>query len=354
MRAIQPSRRRTSLWVKLLLGFGILLVGGVGTVAALGAMKIIDLQRLAFWSKPKTYPADWFEIPICVKPVPPYTAVTRDYVDVIHASPQQAQQYAEKGILIALAQVRGRVTARQHAANYCFTEDDFLPKGTRAGIAGGTPSGKEAITLDVAACKLQGVHDLREGDHVDLLASIPVDMPGGQHAGNHPGFNVVSAPDMAFLPKRGLVRTLVHDGVVVQKVTPRSKPISSSSLTQGTMTRTVPVEEIVIAVEPMEAKLLSEAIGLQYEITCLARSGRPEPPGVKTKPGNEKTKAADVDADLNPFAGTRYVEVMVGDKRQHVVFYGTGGSPRLPPQDDGQPAGAAAGASGEARNLKPE
>ena len=47
-------------------------------------------------------------------------------------------------------------------------------------MAGGTPPGKLAITLD--AGKLKGVHDLKEGDHVVLLASISVDMPGAGHS----------------------------------------------------------------------------------------------------------------------------------------------------------------------------
>jgi len=319
------------------------LVGGVGTVAALGALKVIDLRQLAFWSKPKTYPSDWLEIPICVKSVPPYTAVSREHVDWLHVAPEDGPKYAAKGIMLKFADVRGRVTARQHLAGFGFTEGDFLPKGSSAGIAGGTPSGKEAITLDVAACKLQGVHDLREGDHIDLLASIPVEMPGIGHTTSHPGINVVSTPDQALLPKQGLVRTLVNDGVVVKPVTLRNKPISSNSLTQGTMTRTVPVEEIVIAVEAMEAKKLSQAIGLQYDITCLIHSGRPEPPSIGPKVVAEKSKVSDSNADLNPFAGTRSVEVMVGDKRQQVVFYGQGGSPQVTQQDEGRDPGANGG-----------
>ena len=101
---------------------------------------------------------------------------------------------------------------------YCFTEEDFLPEGTHPGVAGGTPEGKRAITLD--AGNLKGcVHELKEGDHVDLLASVPVDMPGAGHANSgRSGTNVVAAPDALLLPKRGLVRPLVQDGVVVAPV----------------------------------------------------------------------------------------------------------------------------------------
>ena len=39
----------------------------------------------------------------------------------------------------------------------------------------------------------------------------------------------------------------------------------------------MPVQEIVIAVEPQEVAPLAEAMDLKYEITCVARSGRPRP-----------------------------------------------------------------------------
>ena len=38
-----------------------------------------------------------------------------------------------------LSKIRGRVTAREKAAPFFFTEDDFLPEGTHPGVAGGTP-----------------------------------------------------------------------------------------------------------------------------------------------------------------------------------------------------------------------
>ena len=140
--------------------------------------------------------------------------------------------------------------AREKPAEYAFKEEDFLPEGTSPGVAGGTPEGKLAITLD--AGKLKGVvYDLKAGDHVVLQASTAVDMPGAGHSnGGRFGTNVVATPNMTLLPKRSLVRTLVQDGVVVTPARTRNMPISSSSLMQGTTTRTVPVQEIVIAVDP--------------------------------------------------------------------------------------------------------
>ena len=65
--------------------------------------------------------------------------------------------------------------------------------------------------------------------------------------------------------------------MVVIPVKTRNVPTTVSSLTQGASTRTMPVQEIVLAVAPEEVAPLAEAIDLKYEITCAARSGRPEP-----------------------------------------------------------------------------
>ena len=279
MRAIKPNMRHRSPWRTVLLALVAIVIGGAGTVAALACLKVIDPAKLAFWrTQGKPIPAGWIPIPLSARPIPAYTMVTRDYL----MNPKTAQwvlvykppKAVPKGVIIRLSKIRGRVTAREKPAGYVFTESDFLPPGTRPGVVGGTPQGKRAITLD--ASKLKGAHDLSEGDHVDLLASVSVDMPGaGRSSSGRLGTNVVATPDMALLPKRSLVRPLVQDGVVVTPVRTRNVPISSSSLTQGTTTRTMPVQEIVLAVDPQEVAPLAEAMDLKYEITCVARSGRP-------------------------------------------------------------------------------
>ena len=235
---------------------------------------------------------------------------------------------------------------------------------------------KRAITLD--AGKLKGVHDLKEGDHLDLLASVPVDMPGVGHSGGRSGANVVVAPDRLWLPKRSSVIPLVQDGVVVTPVRVRNAPVSS---TQSGSVRTKPEEEIVIAVEPQEVWPLAEAMDLKYEITCVARSGRPLSPtasspnqssgglptvlaallkAVQTNSlanGSDKAKqapdgtqtasrdklaaaggtqgASDITPGFDPMAHTRYTEVMIGPQRQYVVFAGPGSSPVVALQEGG-------------------
>jgi hypothetical protein len=347
MRAIKPSNRRRSLWSTVLLGFSALVIGGVGTVATLGYLKVIDLERLAFWRKPQPIPADWIAIPICAKPIPAYTAVTRDYLlspmtgDWLmdHQPPEKVQALVKKGVITDIEKIRGRVTAREHGALFYFSENDFLPAGTRPGVVGGTPAGKRAITLD--AGKLKGVHDLKEGDHLDLLASVPVDMPGAGRSGGRSGANVVVAPDRLWLPKRSSVSTLVQDGVVVTPVRVRNAPVNS---TQSGSVRTTPVQEIVIAVEPEEVAPLAEAMDLKYEITCVARSGRPlavaasspnQPSGNKIVAAGGKQGSSDITPGFDPMAHTRYTEVMIGAQRQYVVFAGPGSSPVVALQEAG-------------------
>lgn len=395
MRAIKPSNRRRSLWSTVLLGFIALAIGGVGTVAALGYLKVIDLERLAFWRKTQPIPADWVAVPMCARPIPAYTSVTRDYM----VNPRTAEwivipmppgAIVKARVIAERSKILGRVTAHEVPGGYCFTEADFLPLGTSPGVAGGTPPGKLAMTLD--ASKLKGMcYDLKAGDHVVLQASTAVDMPGAGHSNSGQlGTKMVATPDMLLLPKRSFIRTLVQDGVVVMPVQTRNVPISSSSLTQGATTRTMPVQEIIIAVDPQDVPLLNEAIDLKYEITCLAQSGRPVPvpsstsnspagedsqggvtqflaalakavlrpasapaPEKAASPGSVKSVngpksespaknrvAMYSTPGLDPMAQIRFMEVMIGPQRQFVLFNGPGNSPLVALQDDGLAKGS--------------
>jgi Flp pilus assembly protein CpaB len=352
MRAIQPNNHRRSRQRTVLLTLMAIVIGGAGTVAALAALKVIDPEKLAFWrERRRPIPADWVAIPFCVRPIPAYTRVTREYLMIDLKNDNWALRwYPPKKVPAAairkIKDILGRVTAREKPAAYAFVESDFLPPGSSPGVAGGTPEGKRAITLD--AGKLNGVYDLKEGDHVDLLASVSVDMPGAGHSNSgRLGTSIVATPNMdLLLPKRGYVRSLVQDGVVVTPVRIRNAPTSSSSLTQGATTRTRPVQEIVLAVDPEEVAPLAEAMDLKYEITCVTRSGRPmsvpspaarSSAGKHTKsetPGHDRA-AADITPGLNPLAQIRFMEVMIGSQRQFVLFTGPGNSPVVAPQDDG-------------------
>ena len=68
----------------------------------------------------------------------------------------------------------------------------------------------------------------------------------------------------------------------------------------------MPVQEIVLAVDPQEVAPLAEAMDLKYEITCVARSGRPaavpSPPAQPAAGGISQVLAAFAKAATAPGA----------------------------------------------------
>ncbi len=397
MRAIKPNAHRRSLWRHCAPDAA----GGCrrrcGNRGRPGTGEGDRPEKLAFWREAvKPIPADWVAIPRCARPIEPYTKITAEYLTnpltgrwlVTYVPPDKVPA----GVILDPRTILFRVTAYEKKAGLFFSEADFLPPGSSPGVAGGTPEGKQAFTLD--ASRLKGiVYDLRAGDHVVLQASTAVDMPGAGHSnGGRFGANVAATPEMLLRPKRSIVTTVVKDGVVVIPARTRNLPISSTSLTQGMTTRTVPVQEIVIAVDPDEVRLLSEALELKYEITCTAQSGRPAspPPPVKhgsdgavsqvftdlakavlgadgaTAPGKAaapsgKTKTVNhpksetpakdpatrqVTPGLDPLAEYTCMEVMIGTQRQLMFFTRPGSSPVVASQDDGS---AKAGAGEESK-----
>ena len=400
MRPIKPNTRRRSLWRGVLLSLGAIVIGGVGTVLVLAGLKVIDPAKLAFWrsqeAHKESHPAGWIGIPYSARSIPAYTTVTREYLKnpktgelILNWVPPEA---VPKGIITDPSRILKRVMAHDMPALYCFAERDFLPVGTRPGIVGGVPLGKRAYTFN--ASNLEGcVYQVREGDHVDLMVSVPVDMPGAGHAA---GVGVIATPDTLLRPKRTLEIPLVQDGVVVSPVTARIVATTNSSLMGGTSIRNARVEEIVIAVAPEEVAPLDEAKALKHKLTCVARSGRPAPapapaaqrqsggtaqggmsrvlaalgkallgtgnpsaattsktgppPGkaitVNPMKGEAPAKdrvALDITPGLNPMADVRFMELMIGARRQFVLFNGPGNSPVVQPPDDGsaKPAPAA-------------
>ncbi len=417
MRPIKPNTRRRPMSQSVLLALLAIVIGGAATVAALAGLRVIDPARLAFWrsNKPKI-PLGWVALTKSYRPIPAYTEVTREYLldpktgdrvkqwvppnDVVEGPVKGViGKGLLKGVVFDPTRIIGRVTAREIPANSVFQESDFLPVGTRPGVVGGTPLGKRAYVFNTSS--LDGcVYQVKEGDHVDLLVSVPVDMPGASHSNSGPaGANVIASPDALLRPKRTLEIPLVQDGVVVSPVTARITQITNSSVMNGASTRNVKVEEIVIAVAPAEVAPLDEAKALKYKLTCVARSGRPAPAAVpavqrpaggtsqggmsqvlaalgqallgkpgtaapgKALPTSEKAKtvnptrsetpandrvALDITPGFNPMADVRMLELMIGTKRQFMVFAGPGNSPVVTGEDDGLAKSAPAATTGAA------
>ena len=173
----RPSRGRSPL-VTLTLLFFALLIGVVGTGGTLAAMGQLDLSFIPFFKKEgPQIPPGAIPIPISGRAIPAYTKITRD--DLFDAKSGkfafvylQQDQIAPQTML-QMTEVLGRVLDHDKPAGYVFTEKDFMPKGTRSGLTAGIPPGKRAYRLD--ASKISGVHGLQSGDHLDLIASAPLE-----------------------------------------------------------------------------------------------------------------------------------------------------------------------------------
>ena len=236
-------------------------------------------------------------VPVSAIAIPAYTKVTRDHLwdttkqdlSVVWMRPEAIQ----KEIVRGLDKIIGRVMDHDKMSGYAFTEADFLPPGTRPGLVAGIPAGKRAMRLD--AEKLQGLVGLRRGDRFDLISAIAIS-PGAAAFGGTGIYaqQMQMQANLSNWTKQATVRVLVQNGVVVEPLTTRQVPIANRTLTQGTIVRTKPVQEIVIAVDPVEVARLSEALAVDAEINCVPRSGRPDDPYESRTPGI---------APLNPFTG---------------------------------------------------
>jgi Flp pilus assembly protein CpaB len=319
MRPINPSSRRGLSFgaVLLLLLFVLLIVGG-GTVASLWAVGV----PLFAWGRRVRV-----RIPANFRPIAALSTVSRDdlinpeakSLAYIELRPEQtvgvaltgftatgekvqsrvAQVVVERGAvvfvtadgqripaeqatelggaLMSVNDIIGRVLARDKSPLLAFREELFLPKGTRPGIAGGIPPGMQALTLD--ATRLDGVHALKAGDHVDLMATIPDEhLPrfGGSDKTRLPAAALIASPKSARDKTAGEARLLAEDALLVTPVRARAEPIRSNSLTQGAQVRNMPVQEVVLAVRREDVPGLTEAMALDVSLLCIAHSGRPD------------------------------------------------------------------------------
>lgn len=290
---ISPNRRRPapSLATYALPAAALLVVGGGGLLWLGGAFTAKQEGP-----PPLVQPPGTVAIPMVARPIKAYTRVTRDdlwdarngRLALVFLPPEQVSPK----MFTRLDQIIGRVLERDKSPGYVFTEDDFLPKGTRPGVVAGIPAGKRALRLE--AEKVLGLIGLRAGDRFDLVATVPIDpsrLAGRTATPNVGGaYGGLLAQQMALASgangqKQANVRVVVQSGVVVSPVETRAIPTSTMSLTQGARTQTRPVQEMVIAIDPTEVAPLTEAMAIGAVLTCLPRSGRPDDPADSTTPG---------------------------------------------------------------------
>ena len=276
--------------------------------AAVGTLLATGVMPWPWAEAPQGPPPGSVAIPAAGRPIPAYTAVKLDHL----VDPKTAQikwiylpkESVPEEAILSPTDIVGRVMRRDKSVGYAFQESEFLPEGTRSGVAGGIPPGKRAMTLD--ASRIGGIHALQAGDHLDLLASAPIDEKKfrGEHAGLLQARNLASSA-----VGQADVRVIVHDGVIVSPVMTRGIPTTTSSLTEGARTTMTPVQEVVIAVEPEEVAPLNEAFALEMNVMAVARSGHPDDPGAKSVTPGSKTPDA-----------TTVTEFIVGGRRETIVF----------------------------------
>ncbi len=167
---------------------------------------------------------------------------------------RQANTFALGGAIMNINGIIGRVVKADKRAGLGFQEKTFFPQGTPEGLAGATPQGMRAITLD--ATLLTGVHSLNAGDQIDLLASVPAG--NGDH-------------DSATRE----VELLAQNAQVLRPVYVRNEVTSSASLISGKTMQNVPKYEVAIAVAADDVIPLQNALNQELPITCVAHSMKP-------------------------------------------------------------------------------
>lgn len=326
-RLDRAVRRQRSPFAMAFSFLALALFLAVGLVAGLWAVGAVELP---FLSHPQSR-AGLVPVPMSNQPIAAFTKLTRDHVADPRTGGMNLQWLPEKQLSASIirdpSKIVGRVLSHDKLPQYAFVEEDFLPVGTRPGLVGGTPPGKRSLTFD--AENLTGVHGLRAGDHVDLIASSPIDSPAGAARNDARSKGLAAQAEMAKMRKRASVHVLAQDALVVMPVTTRNKPVTVGSLTQGKQTRMVPVQEIVIAVDPQEVAPIGEAIAMKLGIACVIRSGRPEDPGASVA-----TPGADPLDDLP----VNVVDAIHGTKREALVFSGSDARLLPPLEGDGQSA----------------
>ncbi len=304
MRTYQPHRRRTD-WTSWLFGaVTLILLLGAGIVGTLWLLGV----NLNPFAKPPGEDPFMVRIPINARPIPAYSRVEREHmmhpssgaivyqrvpptaavgmsivgvdaagshvesrVDAVKrdgdevifvvtggAEVRHSQTFELGGAMMNVSAIIGRVVKRDKRAGMGFREDTFFPQGTPEGLAGATPTGMRAITLD--ATKLTGVHALGAGDRIDLMASVSAD-GGGKES---------SRGDTSHEPTM-----LAQNAIVLKPVYVRNEAAKSASLTQGTRIQNVPKYEVAIAVDPDDVIPLQNALNRALAITCITHSMKP-------------------------------------------------------------------------------
>ncbi|MGF1572225.1 MAG: hypothetical protein ACFCU1_04065 [Sumerlaeia bacterium] len=216
-------------------------------------------------------------------------------------------------------QINGRILKTDKLAGRFFAEEDFMPIGTKSGIAGATPPGKRGIT--VRADKIVGAYSLQAGDTFDLLLTVNSRTAANTSSilGSTLGYG---APGSTIL--------VVNGGVVLRSVTPRleSREVRKGMIGSETEIQQTPVNELSIAISPNEVATLTAAISSNQELVAVVRSGQVGaganeleiviPKALTTS--NVPNTAPAVEVANEAPVTVKSIEVIVGNKRSEFQY----------------------------------
>ena len=177
---IKPNTRRRSLWRTVLLAIVAIAVGGAGTVAALAYFNVIDPAKLAFWRSKEADHKGMIPVPVAARSINAFTEITGyDLTDpktgeltTVYMLPREIP----KGTILDSRRFAGESRRMPWGPCSISRKMLFCPRALIRALWQARRKENCEITLD--AGKINGVHDLKMGDHFDLFVSVPVDMPG--------------------------------------------------------------------------------------------------------------------------------------------------------------------------------
>lgn len=257
---------------------GVLLLLGVGVTGTLWGMGFFESRAEAISREGQiAYPA-------LARPVRAFDAITRD--DLLDPRTGQVnviwlpEDQKNTAMLRDLSKILGRVVSRDKLAGYVLTEADLLPVGTRPGIAAGIPPGKRSITIPVE--EVPGLELLHKGDSFDLLAVLPKQEQEVSNIEEAALLGGVKPPDTRSgqLARQTGIKPLVVGGTMVAITQGKNRSTDGAEglvvSTEQNKKDKEPQKYATIAVEPVEVTPLTEAIGLELDLFCVARSGHPD------------------------------------------------------------------------------
>lgn len=263
----QKKRGRTSgmsvLLVLLLIIVGA--AGAVGTLLLVGQGTLFGGKSVQAREKDEDHTGK-VAVPISVKLIEPYTAVTKDHM--IHPQTKDfvvkwidEGKAKEAGFILGkdIPTYFGRVTKREKVPGYAFTESDFMPKGTRPGPASAVEKGMRGIWIDPA--EVEGFEAMGIGDRFDMTATMPMKAQSA-----NAGDQRFVSPDAARSKADAKAwdtskRKLIDNGKVILPLPPDVQKRKG--------------KKVFVQVSEAEADPLTDAIAVGAKLTVWIRGSQP-------------------------------------------------------------------------------